>query len=180
MTDFQGHLSCHRAEAAAGGRCFNSFPALAYDAVKRAGGEFFWKLLKMGEIEFSFRLYSPRRGFAGERVSAVMGIEIRVHRRSSAAPNLCARAMEGGSTELSGPLINADERGSDSGLFRLEIQEKAALYLSTGCEEFWVVDPKRQTVSLTRREGETTLYRSGDRIPLPLFDSDIEVSKVFG
>jgi Uma2 family endonuclease len=63
---------------------------------------------------------------------------------------------------------------------RVEIQEKAALYLSTGCEEFWVVDPKRQTVSVTRREGETTLYRSGDRIPLPLFESDLEVSRILG
>jgi hypothetical protein len=43
-----------------------------------------------------------------------------------------------------------------------------------------VVDPKRQTVSVTRPEGETTLYRSGDRSPLPLFDSDLEVSRIFG
>lgn len=47
-----------------------------------------------------------------------------------------------------------------------EMQEKAALCLSTGCEEFWVVDPDKQTVSVTRRDGQTNIHSQGDSIPL--------------
>jgi Uma2 family endonuclease len=43
---------------------------------------------------------------------------------------------------------------------KAEMREKAALYLSTGCEEFWVVDPERRTVSITRRGGENVVYES--------------------
>jgi Uma2 family endonuclease len=63
---------------------------------------------------------------------------------------------------------------------KAEIQEKAALYLSTGCEEFWVVDPKRRTVSVTRRDGETTLYQGGDRISIKLFGGEVEIGEIFG
>ena len=62
---------------------------------------------------------------------------------------------------------------------KAEIREKAALYLATGALEFWVVDPKRKTVSVTKREGEPVLYIMGDRIPLPLFDSELAVELIF-
>jgi Uma2 family endonuclease len=60
-----------------------------------------------------------------------------------------------------------------------EIREKAALCLSTGAEEFWVIDPKQRTVTVTRRSGETAVYGVGDRIPLPLFAAELKVADIF-
>jgi Uma2 family endonuclease len=62
---------------------------------------------------------------------------------------------------------------------RAEIREKAVLCLSSGAQEFWVVDPKRETVSVTRPGGVPTVYRMGDRISLPMFDSHLDVSEIF-
>jgi Uma2 family endonuclease len=59
------------------------------------------------------------------------------------------------------------------------MREKAALYLSTGCEEFWVVDAKRRTVSVTRRGAESSLYGMGDSVPLAAFGSEIAVAAIF-
>lgn len=60
-----------------------------------------------------------------------------------------------------------------------EIHEKAALYLPTGTEEFWVVDPKRKSVTVARRCGETAVYEIGDRIPLAQFGGGLEVLEIF-
>jgi hypothetical protein len=62
---------------------------------------------------------------------------------------------------------------------KAEIREKAALYLSTGAEEFWVVDPKQCTVHVTTRNGLAALYVSGSEIPLPMFGSSLEAGKIF-
>lgn len=59
------------------------------------------------------------------------------------------------------------------------IREKAALCLSTGAEEFWVVDPKRKSISITRRDGETAAYRIGDRIRLTLLEGELNVTAIF-
>jgi Uma2 family endonuclease len=61
-----------------------------------------------------------------------------------------------------------------------EMREKAALYLSTGCEEFWVVDPKRKQVGVTRRGGEIAVYGLGSHVPLALLNGEIAVDDVFG
>jgi Uma2 family endonuclease len=63
---------------------------------------------------------------------------------------------------------------------KAEIREKAALYLSTGAQEFWVVDPKRQTVTVASRDADPIVYATGDCIPLPMFGSRIEVDLIFG
>jgi len=62
---------------------------------------------------------------------------------------------------------------------KAEIHERAVLCLSTGAQEFWVVDPKRETVSVTRQRGFATIYQIGDRMPLPMFDSHLDVSEIF-
>ena len=64
---------------------------------------------------------------------------------------------------------------------RAEMREKAALCLSTGAEEFWVVDTKQNTVRVTRRSSEETLYRPGDRIPLTVFGGGarLETTPIF-
>jgi Uma2 family endonuclease len=59
-----------------------------------------------------------------------------------------------------------------------EMQEKATLYLATGAHEFWVVDARQKQVKVVRREG-TLLYEREQRIPLPLFDSYLDVSEIF-
>lgn len=63
---------------------------------------------------------------------------------------------------------------------RAEMLEKAALCLSTGCEEFWVVDPKRRTIAVTRRQGETARYQGEDRIPIRILGSELALSTLFG
>jgi Uma2 family endonuclease len=62
---------------------------------------------------------------------------------------------------------------------KTEMREKAALYLSTGAQEFWVVDPKRKTVSVAIRDQEPIAYGVGDSLPLPMFESHLEVSLIF-
>jgi Uma2 family endonuclease len=60
-----------------------------------------------------------------------------------------------------------------------EMREKAALYLSTGCVEFWVVDSKRRTVSITRRDGQNLSFGSGAQIHLAMLGADIAVDEIF-
>ncbi len=60
-----------------------------------------------------------------------------------------------------------------------KIQELAALCLSTGTQELWVIDAKRQTVTVTTREGASRVYLGEDRIPLSLFGGDLGVSEIF-
>ena len=63
---------------------------------------------------------------------------------------------------------------------KAEIREKAALYLSTGAQEFWVVDPKRKTVTVTGRDAAPVVYGFGASIPIPMFGSDLAVDLIFG
>ena len=60
-----------------------------------------------------------------------------------------------------------------------EMREKMALCLATGCEEFWVVDATRKTVSVALRGGESGLYRMGDSVRLQAFDGEIAVAEIF-
>lgn len=62
---------------------------------------------------------------------------------------------------------------------KLEIREKAALCLSTGAQEFWVVDTKRQTVTVTSGQGGTLVYAVKDDIPLVMFGGDLAVAQIF-
>jgi Uma2 family endonuclease len=62
---------------------------------------------------------------------------------------------------------------------KTEMREKAALCLSTGCEEFWLVDSHRKTVNVTRQDGDYTLYGMGDRIPLARFNASLDVDAIF-
>lgn len=60
-----------------------------------------------------------------------------------------------------------------------EMREKAALYLATGCLEFWVVDPGRRGVSVTRRDGENLVIRPGMCVPLAMLGAEIAVGRIF-
>lgn len=50
--------------------------------------------------------------------------------------------------------------------------------LSSGTEEFWVVDPVGRTVTVTRPSG-TTLYRAGDVISVLHFETPVSVDAIF-
>lgn len=60
-----------------------------------------------------------------------------------------------------------------------EIRAKAALYLATGAQEFWVVDPKRRTVTVATRESSPIQYGIGERVPMRMFDAFIAVELIF-
>jgi Uma2 family endonuclease len=62
---------------------------------------------------------------------------------------------------------------------KAEMHEKAVLCLSTGALEYWVVDPRRKTVSVTTQSGAPVVYQAGERIPLAMFDSALVVSDIF-
>jgi Uma2 family endonuclease len=60
-----------------------------------------------------------------------------------------------------------------------EMLEKQILCLENGCQEFWVVDPRRLAVSVSTATGPSRTYRTGQQIPL-MFGGQIEVSAIFG
>jgi Uma2 family endonuclease len=60
-----------------------------------------------------------------------------------------------------------------------KIQELAALCLSAGTHELWVIDAKRETVTVTSRQGASMVYGCEDRIPLSLFGGNLAVSEIF-
>jgi len=60
-----------------------------------------------------------------------------------------------------------------------EMREKATLYLSTGAQEFWMVNPKRREITVMRREEGTMVYDIGRQIPLPLFGGELSVAEIF-
>lgn len=61
---------------------------------------------------------------------------------------------------------------------KTEMREKAALCLSTGTQQFWMLDPKDQSVTVINAGGQT-VYRLGGKIPLPWCDSELDVTAIF-
>jgi Uma2 family endonuclease len=62
-----------------------------------------------------------------------------------------------------------------------QIREYAALCLANGCEEFWVVDHDRKTITVTRRSGESVEYSQAMSLPVELLGGEaIRVDAIFG
>ena len=59
-----------------------------------------------------------------------------------------------------------------------EIREKATLCLSTGAQEFWIVDPARKRITVMSLQAAMAIYEHGDRMPLQLFGGELPV-KIF-
>ncbi len=60
-----------------------------------------------------------------------------------------------------------------------EIHEKMDVCMTNGCLSFWVVDPKRRTVSVTEAD-VTRQYRESTSIPLPQpLEGAIRVAAIF-
>jgi Uma2 family endonuclease len=52
------------------------------------------------------------------------------------------------------------------------------LCLNNGCLEFWVIDPKKQTVRISTPQSHFTTWKSGDQIPL-LYGGTLPVNAIF-
>ena len=62
---------------------------------------------------------------------------------------------------------------------KADMRDKAALYLSTGAEEFWLVDPKRQHVVVMQRQGGTTIYEQGQTMPVTILGGEFKMADLF-
>jgi Uma2 family endonuclease len=60
-----------------------------------------------------------------------------------------------------------------------KIAERMALFLSTGTQQFCLVDWSRRSVSVTGLDNKTLVYKTGDEIPFPLLGACIKVSEIF-
>jgi Uma2 family endonuclease len=59
-----------------------------------------------------------------------------------------------------------------------EMNEKAALFLSTGAKEFWVVSPRKKTVTVITSQN-SVVYSTHQKIPLTLFGGFLSVAEIF-
>ena len=60
-----------------------------------------------------------------------------------------------------------------------KLKELAALCFSAGTVQFWIVSPQNKSISVTRRDSTTVLYREGDSIEIELFAAVLPVWQVF-
>ncbi|MGI8744521.1 MAG: Uma2 family endonuclease [Bryobacteraceae bacterium] len=60
-----------------------------------------------------------------------------------------------------------------------EMLDKKKMCLDNGCREFWVVDPRREMVEVTRAEGTSRIYRRGDSILVLPGNGEITVNEIF-
>ncbi len=61
-----------------------------------------------------------------------------------------------------------------------DLRERASLCLANGCQDFWIVDEKTQTITAINREGKAVKCSEGNAVPLPWFGSDaLRVADVF-
>ena len=61
-----------------------------------------------------------------------------------------------------------------------QLRELASICLGNGAYEFWIVEPEKSQVTVTRREGAPIVYGVADSIPLSEFGGDaLSVAKIF-
>lgn len=59
-----------------------------------------------------------------------------------------------------------------------EMLDREEICLRSGAREFWVVDPRRRQVRVSVPDGRSTMYKSGQEIPL-LFGGRLPVDSIF-
>ena len=77
-----------------------------------------------------------------------------------------------GSPEIVVEILSPSNRGK-------EIEERMLLCLSTGTQQFCVVDRSKRSVTVTTAEGERAVYQGDDEIPFPLLGTSIRVSEIW-
>ena len=61
-----------------------------------------------------------------------------------------------------------------------EINDRRWTCFQSGCQEFWVLDPKRETIEVSTADGRSRTYRVDDEIPLDRFaPGKMAVGEVF-
>jgi Uma2 family endonuclease len=61
-----------------------------------------------------------------------------------------------------------------------QLRDTVAICLNNGSTECWLVDPTRQSVTVIRKDGSTSVYTCDSEIPLAAFGSDsLAVSDIF-
>lgn len=61
-----------------------------------------------------------------------------------------------------------------------ELQERAAVSLTHGALQFWLLDEQQRTVTVLHKDGSRMIYHPGDSIPLTDFSSDsVAVDEIF-
>ena len=55
-----------------------------------------------------------------------------------------------------------------------EMVEKRELCLAAGCQEFWIVDPRRGFIEVTSAKRLTHVYRGGDRVSIGRADYSVD------
>ena len=58
-----------------------------------------------------------------------------------------------------------------------EMLDKKHLCFNSGCEEFWIVDPKRRFIEIERKGGVLRVYRGTERIPVG--NTTLSVDEIF-
>ena len=78
-----------------------------------------------------------------------------------------------GAPELVIQLISASDTKAD-------LQETVALCLASGALECWLVDRKRKSITVVRKDGAASVYEGDTAIPLSAFGSDsLHLSDIF-
>ena len=60
-----------------------------------------------------------------------------------------------------------------------EMLDREQMCLADGGQEFWLVDPERKTVKVTRADGHSQVYRGSDSIASDLLGAPIGVDDIF-
>lgn len=62
---------------------------------------------------------------------------------------------------------------------RGEMAGRMALCLSTGTQQFCVIDDTRRTVTVAGSDSKTLVYKNADEVPFPLLGTSIKVSEIW-
>ncbi len=63
---------------------------------------------------------------------------------------------------------------------KTQLREYTALCLANGCEEFWAVDHKAETVTVTSKNGQSVKYSTGMNVPIKVLGGTaISVDQIF-
>jgi Uma2 family endonuclease len=61
-----------------------------------------------------------------------------------------------------------------------QLRDTVAICLNNGSAECWLVDPTRESVTVVRKDGSTSVYADGSEIPLSAFGGEsLAVSDIF-